>query len=246
MLLTRSIAAVFAAAALALGAGCADSGSGSSGTGTPSPTPADNGVANLPATQIMSRAQAALKKAPSVHLKGSGVTNSQRFGIDLRISDKGGRGTITEGGQKVELLRIGTTVYLKADADFWRAQTSNSAAAELLKGKYLKGSTSDPQTASIAVLTELDKFVAELFSTKKTVTKGQKKTIRGQEAIAIVEPGTEGGMLYVATHGEPYPLQITSSTGSEPGTIDFLDYGAPVTLTPPPADQVVDTSKLGK
>jgi len=44
----------------------------------------------------------------------------------------------------------------------------------------------------------------------------------------------------------PYPLQITSTTGSEPETVDFLDYSAPISLTPPPADQIVDTSKLGK
>jgi hypothetical protein len=246
MLLTRSIAAAFAVGLLALGAGCGESGSGSYGAGSPSPTPTDNGVANLSATQIMSRTQAAVKKAPSVHLKGNGVSEGRRFGIDLRISDKSGHGTITQGSQTIELLRVGTTVYIKGDADFWRALTGNAGTAELLKGKYLKGSMSDPKVASIAVLTQLDKFVAQLFSSNRTVTKGERKTIRGTEAISLVASGKDGGTLYIATRGEPYPLQIVSTTQSEPGTIDFLDYGAPVKATPPPPDQVVDTSKLGK
>jgi hypothetical protein len=245
MPLTRSIAAAFAVVLLALGAGCGESDYGSSGSVSPSPTPTDNGVANLSATQIMSRAQAALKKAPSVHLKGTGVSDGARFGLDLRISDKGGKGTITQSNQTLELLRDGTTVYIKADADFWRAQ-GGAAAAELLKGKYLKGSTSDPKVASIAALTEVDKFVAQLFSSKRTVTKGKRKTIRGTDAIGLIAAGSDGGTLYIATRGEPYPLQIVSSTQSDPGTIDFLDYGAPVTVTAPPPDQVVDTAKLGR
>jgi hypothetical protein len=246
MQLTRSIAAAFAVALLPLGAACGGSDPGSSGSAPSSPTPTDNGVANLSATQILARTQAALKKVPSVHVKGNGVTEGQKFGIDLHISDKSGRGTITQGGQTLELLRDGTTLYIKADADFWRAQTGSAAAAELLKGKYLKGSTSDPKVASIALLTEPDKFVAELFSPKRTVSKGKRTVIRGIDAIGVVSGGKDSGTLYVATRGEPYPLQITSTTQSDPGTIDFLDYGAPVTVTPPPPDQVVDTSKLGR
>jgi hypothetical protein len=99
--------------------------------------------------------------------------------------------------------------------------------------------------AGLAALTDLDKFVAELLSSEHKVTKGEKKAIRGMETIAIVDPGKDGGTMYIATRGEPYPLRLTSNTPSEPGAIDFLDYGAPVSLHAPPADQVVDTSKLG-
>jgi hypothetical protein len=232
-------------AALALITGCGGSGSNAPGA-TPSPTPTDNGVASLPAAQILSRAQGALKKAPSVHLKGTVTTDGQRLTLDLRSSDKGGRGTLTQSGQTIEVLRIGSTVYIKANAEFWRAQTGgNAAATELLKGKYLKGPISDPKMASIAQLTQIDQYTKELLSPKGTVTKGQRKTVRGTEAIAITVAGKDGGTLYVATRGEPYPLQITSDSPSEPGTIDFLDFGAPVTLNAPPENQVVDTSKLG-
>jgi len=244
MILTRSAAAMAAAAVMALGAGCAGSDSVISGSGKPSPEPADNGVSQLSARQILSRSQAALKKASSVHLKGRVVSDGESFDIDLRMSDRAGGGTMTQGGQTLQLLRIGRTVYIKADADFWRTQTGNAAAAQLLQGKYLKGTTSDPSVASMAAFTDADKFVAQLLSPQRNVTKGAKKAIRGREAVALIEPGKDGGTMYIATRGEPYPLRLTSNTPSEPGAIDFLDYGASVSFEAPPADQVVDTSKL--
>jgi hypothetical protein len=211
-----------------------------------SPTPTDNGVATLPASEILSRSHAALTKAASVHLKGDATDDDgQRFTLDLHFADKGGRGTLTQSGQTLEVLRIGTTVYIKADVDFWRTQTGNAAVAELLKGKYLKGSTTDPKTAAFAELTQLDKFAADLFDPKQKVTRGERKALRGVDAIVLQISGKDRTTLYVATRGEPYPLRATSSSPSQPGTIDFLDYGAPLNLVTPPAEHVVDTSKLG-
>ncbi len=230
MTLKRSIAAG-SLAVLAFTAGCGGSNSTSSGGASPSPTPTDNGVAALSAGQILSQARTALQSAPSVRVKGSVVNEGARLMVDLRLSDNGGRATITQAGQTIEVLRIGTTVYIKADAE--------------LKGKYVKGSTSDAKLASIAKFTDMDEFVGTVLTHKGTVQKGQKKVVRGTEAIALEEPGQDGGTLYVATRGQPYPLQIVSNTASEPDTIDFLDYGVPVPLTPPPAEQVVDTSKPG-
>jgi hypothetical protein len=241
-----AFARLLAASSLAVLALTACGGSGSlPGASSPSPTPSDNGVAALSASQILSRARAALQAAPSVRVKGTVVSEGAPLAVDLRAGEKGGRATITQRNQTFEVLRIGTTVYIKADADFWRTQSGNAAVAELLKGKYLKGSTTDPKLASIAELTDMDKVVGNLLQPEGTVAKGQKKTVRGVEAIALVVSGQNGGTLYVATHGQPYPLQVVSGSTSEPGTIDFLDYGVPVRLTAPPAEQVVDTSKLG-
>src|SRR5262245_60479249 len=97
MLLTRSIVAACAVATLALAAGCAETGSGSP---APDARPAltDNGVATLPAATILSRAQTALTKAKSVHLKGNTVDEGQRVTLDVQSAERGGRGRITQGG----------------------------------------------------------------------------------------------------------------------------------------------------
>src|SRR6266550_8566105 len=116
MTLKRSIAAG-SLAVLAFTAGCGGSNSTSSGGVSSSPTPTDNGVAALSAGQILSQARTALQSAPSVRVKGSVVNEGARLMVDLRLSDNGGRATITQAGQTIEVLRIGTTVYIKADAE---------------------------------------------------------------------------------------------------------------------------------
>jgi hypothetical protein len=40
-------------------------------------------------------------------------------------------------------------------------------------------------------------------------------------------------------------LRITSTSGTDPGTLNFSGYGAPFTITPPPAVLVIDGSKIG-
>jgi len=64
----------------------------------------------------------------------------------------------------------------------------------------------------------------------------------------LTDPTHGGGTLYIALRGEPYPLQVAPNKGKtdDVGSLDFLDYGVPVTLTQPPADEVVDVSKLGR
>lgn len=58
--------------------------------------------------------------------------------------------------------------------------------------------------------------------------------------------GKDSGTLYVATTGKPYPLQLLSTaSAADTGILDFFDYDTPLDLAPPPADLVVDTSKLG-
>ena len=113
------------AAAVLLVAGCgggSTSGSGSPAPSAPaaSPAPAGNGVADLPADEILARAKAAVRKAESVRVKGGGSSRGAQFQLDMRYGTGAKAiGTISNNGQTVELRRIGGVVYLKAGKDFW-------------------------------------------------------------------------------------------------------------------------------
>jgi hypothetical protein len=48
-----------------------------------------------------------------------------------------------------------------------------------------------------------------------------------------VRDTTAGGTLYVATTGQPYPLQILKA-GHNGGHVRFSDFNRPVSLQPPP------------
>jgi len=241
---------IVAVAAAVLLAGCGGgSGAGGAGSSPTAPTAtalAENGVADLPATEILAKAKTALTQASSVHIKGGGVSDGQQFALDMRYGTAGATGSLTINGQVIELLRVGSTAYLKGTEAFWRSSSRSTAVAELLKGRYLELPANRPDFAELTSFTDLRKDAAELVTPEGEITKGGRKTVYGVEAIAL--DSSKGGTLYVALRGEPYPLQAVSSAeakSGDTGSLDFLDYGVPVTVTAPPADQVVDISKLG-
>lgn len=250
----RPIRVLFAVSAAALvAAGCGDSsdtpaasGSGSATASASASAGGGDNIADLPATEILTKAEAALKAAPSVHLKGSGSSEGQTFEIDMRYGEgQKAIGSITSAGQKIELIRSGQTVYMKADAKFWQS-TAGAEAAKLLGGKYLKAPLTDQRVAALAEFTDKDQFTSQVLKPDGTVTKGEKKTVNGTEAIGLKSSGSSGGgTLYISTK-DSLPLQIVpEASGKDVGQLDFLDYGETVDVQEPPAAQVIDVAKLG-
>jgi hypothetical protein len=246
----RSVRASVAAAVmlLAVGCGAVDSVTGGS---TPSPTPATNGVADKPPAEMVALAKRAFEDTKYVRVQGHGDEEGVLYALDMRIKGgtgtTGGKGTLTLNHNTAELLRIGKEAYVKGDAAFWSATTGNAAAAELLKGKYLKGSTDDKRLKGIVFYTDVQFFAREMFDLEGTLKKGERRTIRGVETIGVETSGKDAVTLFIATTGRPLPMQLTSS-GTAPGgsILDFLDYDKQFDLKPPPADLVIDTSKLGR
>jgi len=235
-----------AAAAVLLGGGC---GAVDEVTGeAASPTPPPNGVADKAPEEILRLATDAFRKAGSVRVKGNGTSEGSTFALDMRIKGAGGgKGTVTVQHNVVEILRIGKDAYLKGDADFWKETTGDPAAAELLKGKYLKAPGDQPQLKAFLLFTDASTFAEHVMKADGTVTKGERRTVAGVETIGITYTAKkEKATLYVATTGKPYPMQLsTTGEAGETSTLDFTEYDKPLVLKPPPADQVVDTDKLG-
>src|SRR3954467_14456730 len=123
--LTRALAAVIPA--LLLVAAC---GGGSGG---------DNGLKDKSAADILAASKAAFSSAKSVHVVGAMTKGSDAFEIDMRVtSGAESTGTVTISGSKIEIIRIGDSLYMKAPGDFYTKNGAPSVAAQLLTGKYLK------------------------------------------------------------------------------------------------------------
>ncbi len=214
-------------AAVALLAGCG--GSGGAGDAK------SNGEASKTADQIVADAKAAALAASSVHVSGSAGT---ALVINLRlVAGKGGEGRMTANGLAFDIIRIDDSAYFRGDASFWR-QFGGNAAATLFKGKWLKAPAATGRLASLTPLTDISKLFTAMFASHGTLTVGKETTIGGQPAIGIVDR-SEGGTLYIATTGKPYPVAIRKS-GS--GAINFDEWDKVVALKAP--SNSVDFSQL--
>lgn len=208
----------------------------------------DNGVADLTADEILKKAQDALHNAGSVKVTGNVKSDGQAFGIDMSIGQGGANGTITVGGNKVELVVTKDTVYLKGDEEFYksiaRGKGDSAAAAKLLAGKWLSVDAGSEQAKDFAQFADFDGFVDSFLDPSGKVTKGETGDIDGTPAIALEDDsGDEPGQLWVATKGEPYPLQVNKK-GDSSQKISLTEHGETVDLTPPPASDVISLDEL--
>jgi hypothetical protein len=208
-------------------------------TGTTPQAPADNGVKALSAQEILDKAIAALTEAGSFHVKGDMTEEGTKINIDLKMKGKDAAGTVGTPDGNINILRIGTDVYFKADASFWEkfGGAQGSTVAALFKDKWVKMSADSKDFAEFAAMAD----PATLLKPSGTPTKADEKVINGQSTIGVKDG--DNGTIYVATTGKPYPVRLEGPNAA--GSIDFSEFGATFDdIKAPPANEVVDLSAL--
>lgn len=247
--------AVAAGMALALLGGCSRTTGGSAspaGAGAAAGQP-DTGVAALPPVQILARARAALANASSVHIHGSGRSAGQPLSLDLRIAGKdGATGTMTlptaaDGSTekvRIELIVIGATAYLKGSRLLWLGLLRDQSIVDKLAGKWVRTSVTTERVKPLLATTDLAELAKELVKPENRLAAGTAKQIRGVRTVGVVDQGATGSTVYVATQGQPVPVQIVA-TGQQESVLDFTEYGEPVELAAPDPADVVDGRTVG-
>jgi hypothetical protein len=249
------MSAVAMVALVVLAAGCQKS-STSTGTAASVPSsvpsvdassapakPVDNGVAALTADKILQRAEAALKEAKSYRVKGNIIDAGQKISVDFEASGKDVRGSMTVGAGKVELLSVGGQHYMRPNEQFLVAagglkQAQAKAFVALIGDRWAKVPASDKDFNSLFDVANPD----VLLKPDGKVSKGKAKVVAGVPTIAVIESGSDGGTLYVATTGKPYPVEMTAKNGS---ITTFSSVGATFTdIKAPSASEVVDLAAL--
>jgi hypothetical protein len=210
------------------------------GCGGGSKKSASNGVQGKSADDIVAAARAAADAATAVHVSGSGTDSGVPLVLDLHIvAGKGGKGRLSEQGLSFDLIRIGDAAYIKGSPAFYR-RFAGPAAAALFKGKWLKASATTGDLASLTPLTDLHKLLDRTLTNHGTLAKLPTTTVRGQTVVGVKDT-SKGGILYVATMGKPYPIEITKS-GASGGTLMFDEWDRPIALSAPA--NAVDINKL--
>jgi hypothetical protein len=269
----RAVRAVVLAAALAAAAtACSSSsssstpaavtttGSSSSGPSTtsasatgspasPSASPASTAkLTGTAATALVTKAVANTKAAPSVVVKGSGVstgTAGQTVSFDLTLVQKAGcQGTIAQSKTETfQLVETGGSVWLKPSTAYYASLKISKAALALVADKWIKVKSTDTQ---IGDLPKICSF-SGLFGSLKTPTGASyvatPTTYQGQHVYEVTQSGQQG-YAYVTNTATPM-LSKLAEPGATGGVITFTESSTPLTITAPSAAESIDGSALG-
>jgi hypothetical protein len=197
-----------------------------------------NGIASRSADEILASTRSAALAASAVHVKGSLKESGKPLKIDLKlVSPDKATGSLAEGSESFQLIRVGTNIYIKGSKAFYRS-IGGPSAAQLLGGRWLKGPSSGSDFQSIAAFTSMKTLLSQALKPEGKVAKTGTKTVDGREAVGLKDPA-QGGTLYVATSGKAYPVEIVSGSGEN---ISFSEWDQSVSITAP--KNAVDISKL--
>jgi hypothetical protein len=189
--------------------------------------------------QLLSTAKANATAAESVHMTGSGGCNGTAFSTDMQLrKDGSGAGTVTLAGQKVSVVTTKDALYVNAPKEFWTSQSGAKAAA--LIGSHW---VSLPKTGNVclAVLGSKEDVVANYLGYDGTPALLAGSSFKGTPAH-LVGIGSSTGFWIADESGLPLAVKDTAAQTD----VTFSDWGADVTVTVPPASDVVASTSLPK
>jgi hypothetical protein len=198
-----------------------------------------NGLEAKSPIQIMAAAEAAARAAASVHVAGSIVSDGKPISLNMElVSEKGGKGRVSLDGLSFRLVDVDGAVYVNGSNAFY-TRFAGATAARVLRGKWLKGAQSGAM-APLASLARLRSLLNTALASHGPLARASNATIEGQQAVAVSDP-VDGGTLYVAATGAPYPLEILRH-GASAGKLVFDRWNQAVSLAVP--TNAIDVKQL--
>lgn len=231
-------------------AGCGGGGGGGSTGGGQS-----SALASKPANVVVRDAANAVKSASSFRMSGqvssgSGILGAKSLGLDLTVvPGKGATGSMTLAGSKVDLVVTGNNGYLRAGSAFWKLVAAKEGSgqaggmvAQLFADKWIKFPASDKAFGGLTDPANPNSLFKSLTNSHGRLENKGDTTYKGQSVVAIHDT-TQGGTLYVASTGTPYPVALIKVGGKESGSLTFDNWNQSVTLTAPKG--ALDLSQFG-
>jgi hypothetical protein len=206
-----------------------------SATAAPS-APAGNPLVGLTADQIAKKAAAGLEGAASFHYHGSARDSGQTIALSLSVTRQGCTGSISDGRNgAVVILAIGKSLWLQPNDKFWEYAGISASELPTVQGKWIEttATSSSSVSADFAPLCNSKKLLSQLALQPTGLVKGKTTRISGHPALQLRNSSGQES-IYVSISSKPEILRISAG-----GTLNFSAYGARVTLTPPPASDVI-------
>ena len=189
------------------------------------------------ANQIARDAYNAAINAKSVRVNGDVDTNGQQLGVNLNIRQGNAvAGSLTLQGNAVDMVVIGSEVYFSASGAYYESQGESASVANELNDRWVKLPKSEVK--DFAQFEHLGQLLGSLDHPTGTLSKAGTSTVAGMAAVLV--KSTKGGVVAVANHGTPFPLQLLAGTAGS-GSLTFSGWNKPVTIKKP--GSFIDLSK---
>jgi hypothetical protein len=205
---------------------------------TPEPTPTTNGIDTLPPEKALAAAKAAFLKASTVRIRGRVPDDEKPLTIDLRLASNGDADAkVTQGRETMRVLIIGDDVWISGNRAFL-TEIGGPKAYSRLRGRYVHGTRDSRYAKDLLRLVDRRSFADEVLPAGDGRPDGQEPA-NGVPARRFTDP-ERASVYLVALVGEPYPLRLADAADTEDSRLEFLEYGKPLNLEPPPASKVVE------
>lgn len=239
----RVVASVlFAATAVGL-SGCGTTKLSASGA-EPS-APASSTKAIPAAEELWSAAQASMKAATSVRIKGTATDNGVSIPVDMAGARDGSNAkvAISQNDWTAEILVVSGAVYVKGNAAYWTMAGLTAEQVQTVGTKYLKSTTVDVSKTTVgSMLDALSKVNFNLVD--KLNIKVEKGEMAGVPVYVLSQRvSTADGDLtaWITADGKASLLKLTVVGGANPTDLVFSDWNSVQPFTAPPADQILSS-----
>jgi hypothetical protein len=241
----RAILVVLAAMTLS---GC----SGSPHPSSPTSSTATRDNTKLAAVDVISTVKPVMQAVPGFELGGEGPDSTGGDGyVDVKYGLDGSTGYVTVGNDKVQLLQVGSTLYLSSTQDFWSpilaTDKLTTPTAASLAGKWVEVPAANSQFAGLAAIADRTQMLDQLLPADTLTAEGPRQW-QGASVVAFLSQ-KDSTFVYVAAKGLPYLLGTSTPTDSEGGTASGAvlgNFNLKVSVSAPASTDVIDLTKYVK
>ena len=237
----RVVASVLAAVAAVGMAGCGGAKAGVAGS-EPS-TAAASSTQPIPgAEELWTAAQASMKAATSVRIKGTATNKGVTIPVEMAGTRDGSNAkvVVSQNDWTAELIMISGTTYVKGNAAYWTMAGVPAARVQAIGTKYVRTTAMDTSKMDVGAM--MDELATINFNlVDKLNIKVEQADLAGVPAYVMSQRvSTSQGDLkaWVSAEGKANLLKLIVVGGENPTDLDFSDWNAVAPFTAPPADQI--------
>lgn len=207
--------------------------------------PSGEAFLELEPREILQAAERDMSVIRTARIRGQFGDGSDTITVDVTATTSGDcTGTMksASSGGTAEILRVGETVYIRADEAFWNASTGDPTTTTLILGVIGdKWVAENSLLESTEAFCDLDEFLERDGREDATATRVGTSSIGGQETVQVeLAEGSQREVLDVRVEEPHYLMRIEES---EVDRFEFSDFDKDVAIEKPGSGEIFDLQR---